>query len=270
MTDVIEEYIEGLDDDVSEINIRLNKNITINLSRFNQLMVFTCSNMYLKHLPQLPPALQTLICDHNQLTYLPQLPESLTHLTCDSNKLDELPQLPSRLKLLWCSYNLLTHLPELPLTLKTLYCSDNLLISLPSLPHKLTTMGCDYNNLISLPRLPYKLKILYCNHNKLTSLPDLPVSLRDLNCSYNNFPDWLADNTYTENSVYLIHKIQALKRFKWLYYLLKFKKQLRDWLWVRVREPKIRDKYHPNNLMKILEETGELDLKELDILMDQW
>ena len=61
-----------------------------------------------------------------------------------------------------------------------------------------------------------------------------------------------------------------MNRFIELFYTLKYKKQFRSWLWERVREPKIREKYHPDNLLRMLEERGEIDLDELDEIMEKW
>jgi hypothetical protein len=51
-----------------------------------------------------------------------------------------------------------------------------------------------------------------------------------------------------------------------LYYCLKYKKQFRHWLWVRIREPKIREAFHPRYLIEKLpdEET------DLDEVLDHW
>ena len=62
----------------------------------------------------------------------------------------------------------------------------------------------------------------------------------------------------------------TINRFREMFYALKYKERFRHVLWVKVREPKIRAKYHPDNLAKILEECGELGVDELDALMDQW
>ena len=63
---------------------------------------------------------------------------------------------------------------------------------------------------------------------------------------------------------------EAINRFREMFYALKYKQQFRHVLWTKVREPKIRAKYHPDNLAKMLDERGELDVDELDALMDQW
>ena len=40
---------------------------------------------------------------------------------------------------------------------------------------------------------------------------------------------------------------------------VKFKKQLRKWLWEKVREKQIMDKYHPKYLLEHLDENTDLD-----------
>ena len=62
----------------------------------------------------------------------------------------------------------------------------------------------------------------------------------------------------------------ALNRFRELFYALKYKQKFRDLLWTKVREPKIRAKYHPDNLVNLLEQHGDLDIDELDTLMEKW
>jgi hypothetical protein len=54
-------------------------------------------------------------------------------------------------------------------------------------------------------------------------------------------------------------KIQVINQFRYLYYSLKFKKRLRDLLWVKIREPKIREKYSHDYLVEHLHEDTDLD-----------
>jgi hypothetical protein len=61
-----------------------------------------------------------------------------------------------------------------------------------------------------------------------------------------------------------------IPRFRNFFFTLKYKKFFRDLLWVKVREPKIRAKYHPDNLVKMLEQHAHLDEIELDAIMDVW
>jgi len=54
-------------------------------------------------------------------------------------------------------------------------------------------------------------------------------------------------------------KIQILNNFRYLYWSLKFKKQLRKWLWEKIREPKIMKENHPSYLFENLTEDTDLD-----------
>jgi hypothetical protein len=56
-----------------------------------------------------------------------------------------------------------------------------------------------------------------------------------------------------------IKQLNILNKFRYLYYSLKFKKRFRDWLWVRIREPKIRERYSYDYLVKNLHENTDLD-----------
>jgi hypothetical protein len=55
-----------------------------------------------------------------------------------------------------------------------------------------------------------------------------------------------------------------------LFYALKYKKLFLDLLWIRIREPKIRNKYKPENLIAMLEEKEDITLDELDELLEKW
>jgi hypothetical protein len=230
----IEEYFTQFPDDVEEINVNFISHHLPDLSRFYKL--------------------KTLNCYNNQLTSLPPLPSTLKILRCHQNQLTYLPPLPSTLKMLWCYKNKLTYLPRLPYTLKILWC---------------------YNNqLICLPLLPPTLKILWCSINKLTYLPLLPSSLKSLDCNNNPLPDCYIkkdDNmSMDEYIIQLRNQINIVNQFREIFYALKYKKQFQYLLWIQIREPKIKNKYHPNNLITMLEGRDEITLDELDDLIDNW
>jgi hypothetical protein len=92
-----------------------------------------------------------------------------------------------------------------------------------------------------------------------------------LDC-HNNLLPFDHDTNYTkmEYIIEMTNKTNIFIRFKELFYTLKYKKLFRDWLWVRIREPKIRNKYHPDNLIKLLKDREKLTLDELDELDDNW
>ena len=54
------------------------------------------------------------------------------------------------------------------------------------------------------------------------------------------------------------------------YYSLKFKKKFRDWLWVKVREPKIQEYYTPQNLIKLLKGVDDDDEEQINIVLNNW
>jgi hypothetical protein len=132
---------------------------------------------------------------------------------------------------------------------------------LPTLPQNLKILFCYNNQLTLLPNLPQNLEALFCYNNHLTSLPTLPQKLQQLYCSDN--PIYKIVNS---NSLIKIKKnIKILNNVRHLYYCLKFKKQLRKWLWEKVREPNIKNRYSPNYLIENLR-----DEDDLDTVLDNW
>ena len=53
-------------------------------------------------------------------------------------------------------------------------------------------------------------------------------------------------------------QIQTLNNFRNLYWCLKFKKQLRKWLWEKIREPKIMKQYDPSYIFLNIREDTDL------------
>lgn len=242
----IQEYLNSLPDNIKELTLnRLRLTYLPDLSRFKQLI--------------------HLYCNDNNLAYLPQLPLKLTKLECRFNKLTYLPKLPEKLCYLDCEFNQLTTLPTLPQKLTKLYCSHNKLTSLTKLPHNLRVLHCDCNKLTYLPLELPKLAELHCQQNKLYFIPKIPTTIQKYQfyCFGNPISDIIDKVDYNIGRLKSqTQNIDTLNRFRKNYYAiqyaLKFKKQFRDWLWIRVREPKIRLKYHPKHLAA-LQENDDLD-----------
>ena len=112
-----------------------------------------------------------------------------------------------------------------------------------------------------MPTLPQNLEELYCSNNQLISLPTLPQNLKVFDC--NNNP--ISEIVNNSSLIKIKQNIQILNNFRYLYYCLKFKKQLRKWLWEKVKEPNIQKRYNPNYL---IENLGEDD--DLDTLLNNW
>jgi Leucine-rich repeat (LRR) protein len=235
--------LDSLPEDITEINIS-DKGITsLDVTRFKNLKILYCSNNRLTSL-HLNKNLERLYCGNNHLTSL-HLNKNLQLIYCNNNKLTSL-HLNKNLKTLICSNNQLSSL-HLNVKLEKLYCSSNRLVSL--LTKNLKILHCNNNNLSSL-HLNEDLQELHCSHNKLISL-------------YLNEKLLIID--YINNPIYeiigdiQIKKLRVINRFRYLYYCLKFKKRFRDWLWVKIREPKIRERYSHNYLLENLHEDTDLD-----------
>ena len=217
------------------------------LSKFTNLRELDCGHNQLTSLPPLNTKLQVLDCGHNQLTSLPPLNTNLHSLDCCKNQLTVLPRLNDNLTLLFCAYNQLTKLPILNDKLQVLYCHENRLPSLPILNYNLQSLVCYNNQLTILPPLHNGLHTLYCVNNKL-------------------------DYLMNDDTVRLIKiKNKKIHNFRHFYYSLKFKSKFRNWLWIKVREPKIRINYSPLKLMDLLYTMqNENDEYEFDNLLNNW
>ena len=225
----IETYLDSLPEDTKEINV-FDKGIkNLDVSRFKNLKKLNCGYNQLTSL-QLNENLETLYCSNNQLTSL-HLNTNLQILYCNNNKLSSL------------------HLNE---NLQILYCYNNELTSL-HLNENLQTLFCSYNQFTSL-HLNEKLQKLYCHHNQLTSL-HLNENLQTIVCNDN--PIYEIINSFVIDTI--TRRIRVLNQFKYLYYCLKYKKRFRDILWVKIREPKIRERYSHDYLVKHLHEETDLD-----------
>jgi len=196
-------------------------------------------------------------------TFLNSLSKDIFTLDISNKGITSLPDLTrfKNLKALNCSDNQLTSLPTLPQNLEILYCYYNQLTLLPTLPQNLKALYCSYNQLTSLPTLPQNLKALNCSHNQLTSLPTLPQNLEILNCYYNPIYE-IVNN---DNLFQIKQNIRTLNNCRHLCYCLKFKKQLRKWLWEKVREPSAKKLYDP---IYLLENLGDED--DLDEVLNNW
>ena len=54
------------------------------------------------------------------------------------------------------------------------------------------------------------------------------------------------------------------QNYKTIFSIEKFKKHFKRWLWEKVREPKIREKFHPRHLTNLLE------TDDLEVFLEHW
>ena len=203
--------------------------------------------------------------------YLNSLPENTETINVSNKNLTDIPPLNrfTNLKKLYCDNNQLTQLPQLNSSLEILNCSNNRLTQLPQLNSYLQDLRCYNNQLTQLPELNSYLQYLFCYNNQLTQLPELNSSLEILKCYNNELPFKLIYKAQLTNIKRneLNCGIQILKRFKELYMLIKFKKHFRNWLWIKVRLPKIQIQFHPDNLKNLLSSVND---EELDEALNNW
>ena len=202
-------------------------------------------------------------------------------LNCSSNTFDDLPiiYLPISLIVLNCSMVFLETLPDLSKlrNLKKLNCSYNRLKELPKLPTSLRLLDCSYNYLTKLENLPL-LFSLNCSCNNLIELPDLPdlsifgnifeniyIKIKCYDKIFRSYPcNILPYRSLTRICINKTNKI--LYKFRFIFYSMKFRNKFRKILWEKIRLPKIKDSFHPNNLKQILNNIGD----EKDFDPDNW
>jgi len=279
------EYLDSLPDTITKLDLA-DKGITYipDLSRFKKLKKIDCSYNKLTKLPKLNNSLIELDCTFNQLTELPELNNKLTSLMCGNNNIIKIPILNNKLTSLKCGYNKLTKLPKLNEKLLDLECHHNNLTELPELNEKLLRLVCACNNITKLPNLNKELNFLGCSSTPIEYLPKLNDNLEYIYCEstylsiipilnekikifefmftpisdiifnivlnidYETYYDEYG-NCQPNTSIDITkEKIQRINKFRHLYYSLKYREKFRDWLWKKIREPKIKKHYHPNNL----------------------
>jgi hypothetical protein len=136
-----------------------------------------------------------------------------------------------------------------------------------SLADDIIIIDLKYKNINYIPDLiKFKnLVILDCYKIELTYLPNLPNSLK--HCSFNPNINKLFGLYFIYNDYEIIKfnkKISIFNRFRELYFALKFKKQF-----YKLYETVAMKRYHPSNLIKLLENVGD-DEEKIDLLLNNW
>lgn len=267
------DYFDWLPKDLENISL-IDKKIKFipNLLRLNNLITLTLLRCSIKTLSTLPNSLETLIITRSGLEYLPNLENTrLIEILCSHNNLVSLPKFPNTLISLNVSYNKLTTITYLPDSLEDIILSSNQLEKIQHFPNNARIINVNYNFLTELPTIPEKTNELMCNHNKLVSMPEIKsynMWYLCFNCEVHGF--FRCNEESYNNKIEIkeiIKKINLVNKFKSTYYHLLCKKKLRKWLWEYVREPKIRELYHPNKLNELLEDVNEDELEEV---LDDW
>lgn len=268
----VDEYLNSLPSDIEKINLK-NRGLKIlpDLSRFTNLKNLECEYNVLESLPNIN-TLEILNCFHNKLNEIPlinnlkilncgennlkTIPKinNLVNLKCYNNKIEYIPQLDN-LKYLFCQYNKLEYLPKLD-SLEILHCSNNKIKCIRRY-NKLIYLDCSCNNIIEI--LPQdKLQNYYSKYNDYVILSDYTKLYENpIYNIINNFRKYDLKNNYHKRFEYIKENLIIIHKFKYLYYLLKYKNKFRNLLWDKIRKPKIEQYYSPNNLIKLIEENSD-------------
>ena len=249
----------------------------------NTLKKLCVSSNNIEHMDNLPTELIELSCTCNSMLTISQLPPTLKKLDAALNSLTVLPELPPLLQELIVAHNELIEIPSLPLTLKKLQCHNNYQLTyLPPLPESLVELDCNECDLIRIPVLPESISYVNISYNPILFIEHIPKSIEFyLDWSYYNIHDdeFNIDNEklicFDETPIYDFifdfpdnrmdyietcrHRLQVFNRFRELFYHLKFKQRFRDWLWKKVRLPKIERMNHPDRLRDALESADPED-----------
>jgi Leucine-rich repeat (LRR) protein len=236
----------------------------------SDIKILDISNRKLKSIPDLSRFidLEELRCNRNYIRDIPPLNKKLKTLDCSYNNIYTISELvlPENLEKLYCSNNFIQKLPELNSKLTSLDCSNNWLTSLPLLNENLTYLSCSNNQLTNLPTLNENLSIITCRDNRLKKLPLLNKKLSMFNYR-NNF---ISNVIYGDLDI-IKNKSELLYDLTHRHFALKYKNIFRNWLWERVRKPKIEKLYSPEMLNLILDNLENSDDEdELDNKINNW
>jgi hypothetical protein len=126
-------------------------------------------------------------------------------------------------------------------------------------------LNCIYNNITALPVFNDSLEsIIFSNNPIYTTLYGGNITLHHHRHAYMQdimdmyeYQEVIAENITSISD--LSGKVKKLHNFRFLFYSLKYKSGLRNFLWDKIRRPKIEAKYHPDNLQKLLENMSDHD-----------
>ena len=226
------------------------------------------------YLSRLSVYVYTINVAQKRLQHIPQLSlcrfSSLLGLYCYNNLLRQLPKLPDTLHTLECNENHLTTLPDLPRSLAVLIADNNILTCLPKLPQSLTTLSIQNNFIKKMPTLPTNLKMLAIKDNEFDCLPNFPEKTTVFTIDGNPIYEIIKTN---KNITQLKLNIKTLNQFRRIYAA----NLIRNAIWRRILEPKLRQKYSPDNLLQLLavnnidlDADNEYDYTQISTILDGW
>jgi len=222
-------------------------------------------------IPELPTSLSMLDVGCTNITHLPELPDGLRNFLCDNTpNLYELPNFSKTLIYIDVSANpLLTSFPRFPDNIETF--TANNCIGITELPninhcHYLQDLNVSNCSITRLPQLPNTIEYLDVEGNPIYIMKNIPEALNPMESSIEGIPifkEVLYTDEHEFDDYYRFElareKLNTLNRFREFRYETMFKEKLRNWLWLKVRLPRIERVNHPDRLREALENSDSED-----------
>lgn len=119
---------------------------------------------------------------------------------------------------------------------------------MPELPDGLIGLDCSHNKLTSLPLIYMKLMMIIFNNNLIfdTLLEKYKNTIHETyfrwnyNGNFMSFRQYISDYDYKSELAFLKENIRVIYNFRYLFYTLKYKTKLRDLLWEKFGDSKLR------------------------------
>ncbi len=265
-------------------NCRLT-HLPADLAQCRHLEILSCFDNYLSSLPDGIgdlPRLRTLMCGNNRLTCLPAFsPHSkIREISAYKNRLTDFPVSCGNsfpwLRNLNLNSNRIVHMPCIFTPhMDTFSISCNPLQTIGNIINM--EGGRFYFTNTTLYRLLSRVSMQYVFHRLLTSLlqKDLVVQniIDPLPCDLaidrlSRIPEASFYNIMFEDRLYVLHIVvhfvkYVIHRFRFVFYLGKCRRRLREWLFQKVLAPLTERVYHPHKLQRLMDRVPEGMLIEM-------
>lgn len=265
---VPEDYFDTLPEDLEYISLTWKKiKFTPNFTNFRNLTGLVLSGCKMKTLPVLPNSLQNLIVSNMDLEYLPSLENTrLEFILASDNNLTSLPSFPDTLLQMNFIYNKIKNVEELPDSIISVSLSFNRIKKIKKFPKNAKMINISQNFLKELPTIPENVYEFYCIHNPLIVMPEIK-SIKINYLAFASEVNGYLNSDEISEIMMTVRNINIINNFKSTYYHLLCKSKLRKILWEKVREPKIKEMYHPDKLIELIK---DVDAEHLEEVLDKW
>ena len=188
-----------------------------------------------------------------------KLPINLKKLNCCNCNIEIIKNLPSNLQILDCVCNNIKVLDNLPHELMELDVTLNYQLYYLSVNNNLKKIKIQNRIYDTTNNLPFINNIENCENILIQG------TLNIINKYRGAYEEFLNSSQHDNDKNVVFFKYnRKIINFKYLFYSLKFKKLLLRW-YLKSKLLKIQDTYHPDKLIKILENN---DIDDIDVLKE--